>query len=125
MVFVDIFNRPGVGVLDTNSADILRLFGDLSITGGSILTIGNPNNIATGAWTAGDIFQLFDWTNLGTRTGTFAIDYSALNLPIGLGLNTTDLYTLGSVSLVTVPEPGRVLLLLLGLMGLFIRRRRK
>ena len=126
-VFLDIFSGAGHGAtIDNSHADLLRLFGDLSIGTGVILTLGNPNNIATGSWADGDIFQLFDWTNLATRTGSFdSVDYTALNLPSGWSLNTSDLYSLGHVSIVgAVPEPSRALLLLIGGASLVLRRRR-
>jgi hypothetical protein len=79
------------------------------------------------------VFRLFDWFNLGTgpgsRTGTWStVDAFDLNL-VGLGVDTTNLYTTtgalaGTISIIAVPEPSRVLLVGLGLAGVFMRRRR-
>lgn len=126
-VLIDIFSGAGHGTSINNSqADVLRLLGDFSIGTGVLLTLGNPNGIASGSWGNGDTFQLFDWASLGTRTGTFSgVDYSALNLPSGWTLDTNNLYTVGTVSIQAIPEPRRALLLMLGLAGLVARRRRR
>jgi hypothetical protein len=86
------------------------------------LKLGNPN--AQTAWAAGDVFRLFDWTNLTGLSGTFTVDAVDLNLAPTLSLDTSNLYTLGTFSITAIPEPSRALLLLLGLLGLTMRRRR-
>ncbi|MBL9185737.1 MAG: autotransporter-associated beta strand repeat-containing protein [Verrucomicrobiaceae bacterium] len=103
------------------AADMLRLFGTLDITSGAILKLGNPNSLS---FQNGDTFRLFDWTGIGTRTGTFAIDSTALALSGSLSLDTTNLYTLGTISILGVPEPSRALLLMVGLAVTVSRRRR-
>ena len=107
---------------NTSAADLLRLSGALTITSGATLKLGNPN--AQTAWAAGDVFKLFDWTNLTTLTGSFNVDAVDLNLGPSLSLDTSNLYTLGTVSITAIPEPSRALLLLLGLLGFTLRRRR-
>ncbi len=103
------------------AADMLRLFGDLTFTTGSTLKLGNPNNLT---FQEGDVFRLFDWTSLGTRTGTFStLDYADLNLG-SLMLDTSNLYSTGTISILGIPEPSRALLLMLGLAGVTMRRRR-
>ena len=103
------------------AADMLRIFGDLTLTTGSTLKLGNPNNLT---FQEGDVFRLFDWTSLGTRTGTFStIDSADLNLG-AFNLDTSNLYTTGTISIMGIPEPGRALLLILGLTGVTMRRRR-
>jgi hypothetical protein len=103
------------------AADMLRLFGDLTFTTGSTLKLGNPNNLT---FQEGDVFRLFDWTSLGTRTGTFStLDYADLNLG-SLMLDTSNLYSTGTISILGIPEPSRALLLMLGLTGVTMRRRR-
>ncbi|GEP46162.1 beta strand repeat-containing protein [Brevifollis gellanilyticus] len=103
------------------AADMLRLFGTVDITAGATLKLDNPNAVA---FQSGDVFRLFDWTG-ATRTGTFTLDHSALNLSPGLSVDTTNLYSTGTVSITTgaIPEPGRVALLMLGLMAMMRRRR--
>jgi autotransporter-associated beta strand protein len=98
-------------------------------TGGKI----SLNQIGSAySWVQGDVFNLLDWTALGDSGngagsigGTFnsAIDF---NLPIltgGLAWDTSRFVTTGAIAV--VPEPGRALLMLIGLMGLFFRRRRQ
>jgi autotransporter-associated beta strand protein len=103
------------------AADMLRIFGDLTLTTGSTLKLGNPNNLT---FQEGDVFRLFDWTGVTTRTGTFStIDSADLNLG-SLNLDTSNLYTTGTISILGIPEPGRALLLILGLTGVTMRRRR-
>ena len=70
----------------------------------------------------GDIFDLLDWAAVGTVTGSPTFDFSSIILSAGLGFNT-DLFASNGI-IVVVPEPTRALLLLLGLFGLVVRRRR-
>ena len=108
------------------AADMLRIFGDFSITGGSSLVLNNPNSRS---FMAGDVFKLFDWAGLGTLTGTYgSIDSSSLGLG-SLMLDTSNLYTTtgalaGTIGIIAIPEPSRALLMMLGLAGLVTRRRR-
>jgi autotransporter-associated beta strand protein len=79
----------------------------------------------------GDVFNLIDWT--GVMAGTFATtgftqggaigDLDLPNLSGDLFWDTSAFATYGVI--VVVPEPSRALLLLLGLFGLMIRRRRR
>ncbi|MEN3940585.1 autotransporter-associated beta strand repeat-containing protein [Prosthecobacter sp. SYSU 5D2] len=72
----------------------------------------------------GDVFHLVDWSTLGTTS--FSGTPAALNLPTltgSLNWNTT-LFNSHGIVFVMIPEPSRMLLLFLGLMGLFFRRRR-
>jgi hypothetical protein len=122
---LDLWSTTGLDQSgDTSAADMLRLFGEVSILSGSTLKLSNPNHIT---FQAGDVFRLFDWFNLGTGTWS-TIDSFDLNL-VGLGVDTTNLYTTtgalaGTISIIAVPEPSRALLICLGLTGLLMRRRR-
>jgi len=120
---LDIFSGAGLGnnILNSAAADMLRLFGALDIQSGATLRLTNPNNLS--AWEDGDVFRLFDWTSLTTRTGEFVLDTTDLDLPSGFIVNTSDIYTLGTITFV-VPEPGRSSLVLLGAGCLLFRRRR-
>ena len=71
----------------------------------------------------GDIFDLLDWAAVGSATGTPTFDFSSIVLDAGLGFNT-DLFATNGI-VVVVPEPSRALLLMLGLLGLMLRRRRR
>jgi autotransporter-associated beta strand protein len=91
-------------------------------------------NSATGL-TYGSIFNLLDWSTLGTKDGTSlsamsgAGNFNILdNLQLealsgGLAWDTSVFNSYGI--LVVVPEPSRALFLMFGLLGLLMRRRRR
>jgi len=120
---LELFSGAGLGDNSSNAsaADQLRLLGALDIQSGALLRLGNPNNLT--AWADGDTFKLFDWSGLTSVSGTFGIDVTDLNLPSGASLDTSNLFTLGTVT-IAVPEPGRVALLMLGLGTTLLRRHR-
>ncbi len=119
---LDLWSTTGTDMTgDQAAADMLRLFGTLDITSGATLLLNNPNALT---FQAGDVFQLFDWTGLSTRTGTWNVDISGLTLSSGTYVDTSNLYTLGSISVLGVPEPSRAVLAMLGVVGLLARRRR-
>jgi autotransporter-associated beta strand protein len=129
----DIWSGAGAGdnTLLPLTADRLIIGGGPVVLGGS-LAINNPNSIA--AWAAGDMWRLFDWALATSVTGTFTNitstvgnfndlpDLSAID-PL-LAWDASNLYSQGTLSVVLIPEPSRVLLLLLGGLGLLMRRRR-
>lgn len=104
------------------AADMLRLFGTLDITSGATLSLSNPNALT---FQAGDVFRIFDWTGLTTRNGTFNTDFSQITLASGTAIDTSNLYTQGTISVFSVPEPSRALFMLVGVTALLARRRRK
>ncbi len=90
-------------------------------------------NNATGL-TYGSIFNLLDWTTVSTLDGTPLSTMASGNfntldnvqldaLSGGLGWDTSLFDNYGI--LVVVPEPSRAVLLLLGILGLMLRRRRR
>jgi autotransporter-associated beta strand protein len=113
----------GTGAL--NSSDLLDIDGALTIGSNVTLDVANPNNLTN--WAFGDTWQLFDWTNV---TGgpppdeSLVVGGSFADILDGTGFtwDFTDLYIGGTVSI--VPEPGRAVLLLLGVGALVLRRRR-
>ena len=68
--------------------------------------------------TAGDTFDVIDW-------GTIAAGFDAIAMPPGWSCDNTQLYQTGQITL--VPEPGSLLLLCTGAVGLLFygRRRRR
>ncbi len=93
-------------------------------TGGKI----SLNQIGSAySWSQGDVFNLLDWTSLsgGAIGGSFnsAIDFNLPTLSGGLAWDTSRFVTTGAIAV--VPEPGRALLMLFGLIALFLRRRRQ
>ncbi len=90
------------------------------------------NGFLSGSPAYGQVFNLIDW--MGAMTGTFSVGgatfgnsgtFGDLDLPTltgGLAWDVTAFTSYGIV--VVVPEPGRVILLLLGLLGFLMRRRR-
>lgn len=92
--------------------------------------------IQNNGWTpaAGDMFNLYDWVL--AMTGTFDVPaptttggvHGDIDLPTLSGGLTWDVSALKSHGIIIVggvPEPGRMMLLLFGLLGLCLRRRRR
>lgn len=72
---------------------------------------------------AGQSFDLFDW---GSASGSFlSLDTSGLLLAAGTRLDTSRLYSDGTISVLAVPEPEVSVLLLVGLGALGWARRRR
>lgn len=120
-VMLDLLTGAGLGdsTLQASAADMLSVGGQISILSGSRLIIGNPNSMTS--WANGDKWRLFDWSNLtGPVTGTF----DRLELPTLLPnqvWDLSDLYIGGTILI--VPEPGRMMLLGMGMLMLLKRRR--
>ena len=102
---------------------------DLGVTAGGTIKLSDSG---TTGYTAGSIFKLLDWSTVGTADsllvggGGFTLtdlDFSAVTLGAGLVFDTTAFTTYGVV--VIVPEPSRAFLIMLGLLGLMLRRRRR
>lgn len=96
--------------------------------GGTVKVLNNSATLASGS-----IFKLLDWTTVGTLdslagSGSFTttdLDLSGVSLDPGLAWDTSAFTTYGVIVVVVgVPEPSRILLLLLGLSSLLLRRRR-
>ncbi|MBV6500122.1 MAG: hypothetical protein CJBNEKGG_02590 [Prosthecobacter sp.] len=137
-LYFDLFSGHDSGLENAaTTADRLTASSSQSFTigAGAVLNIGTTIPIDN-TWTAGTSWRLFDWSGLtGTEprvSGTFSNLTDTIgnfaNLPdlssFTLGWDVSQLYTQGLISVVVVPEPGRVLLMMLGLLALFMRRRR-
>jgi hypothetical protein len=111
--------------------DFLNVANTLTLNSGSAVRVfanGTPS------YAVGQVFNLLDWTNLvntgfnnptGFTTGGAVGDFYLPDLTTthpGLAWDTSAFTTYGV--LVIVPEASRTLLLLLGLLGLMLRRRR-
>jgi fibronectin-binding autotransporter adhesin len=111
--------------------DYINVLGTLTLNSGSAVHVfanGTPS------YAAGEVFNLLDWSSLinngfnnaaGFTTGGAVGDLYLPDLSLtnpGLAWDTSAFTTYGII--VVVPEPSRVFLLLFGLLGLMIRRRR-
>ncbi|MFM7605297.1 MAG: beta strand repeat-containing protein, partial [Prosthecobacter sp.] len=132
---VDLFNAQS-GARDiwntapTHAAnhDFINLTGsgsNLQFNGtGSILI----QKVGSNTFTSGQVFNLIDWTQM-SGADPVAMTFNTANLTLpdlsasGLGWDSTAFTTYGIV--VVTPEPSRTLFLMLGLLGLLMRRRRK
>ncbi len=133
----------GTGTIaDTNwntghagSHDFITAAGTLNLgtSAGTDTRVTVSSNSATGLG-IGSIFNLIDWSTFAGKDGTalssmgsgsFSVTDNLMlgSLPGGLGWDSSLFNNYGI--LVVVPEPSRALLLLLGLFGLMIRRRRR
>ncbi len=136
VVAFDLFGGQGSGTLNAQSGNNDQLV----VNGASGFSIGATSTLQVstslpidGSWVVGTEWKLFDWSGLsGGVTGTFnnladPAPFNHVNLPdlssIGLAWDVSNLYTAGTI-MVVVPEPGRMLLVFFGLLGLGFRRRR-
>ncbi len=127
-----------VDIFSQSDSDRLILFSDEAVVLNGSLRIRNATgdagfftNLTSGTW------QLIDWTNvvssskytggfsnLGSGTqGANVVDLPALGA--GYGWDWSNLYTTGQISIVVVPEPSRVLLLLGSATWVLLLRRRR
>ncbi len=120
--YIDLFAGAGMGDNTGNllAADFIRLFGAMNVTLGGTLVVDDPTGM--GGFAAGDMWQVFDLTGGSIGGAVFALDYSLLGLGGGLVGNFNS--ATGVFSINAVPEPSRVLLLMLCGLSLVLRRRR-
>lgn len=124
----DIFSNLGAGTLNGATASDLAVvsaadWANVVFGGSSILQV--TTTLDTSSWVSGDSWRIFDWTAVGGTAP--AAGFASFDLPSLSGLlgwDTSSLYDTGVIAIVVVPEPSRALLLLFGLLGLAMRRRR-
>lgn len=120
---MDLVSGAGSGMLNGTgtAADLLVVGGAMSLLPGSTLRVqGN----ALSGWAEGDAWRLIDWSTLGGSAG--GTTFSTVELPMLSGSLVWDLsglYTTGVIA-IAVPEPGRGVLMMVGLMGVWARRKR-
>ncbi len=111
------------------------------VTGGLTIVSGSTIKLVNNGYnpTAGDVFKLLDWNGVDLTYNVGGVSYNGSWFRTGAETGTDlDLFELGSgfrwdvslfdsqgIVIVVVPEPGRLLLLMLGLLGLLMRRRRR
>jgi fibronectin-binding autotransporter adhesin len=144
LIFTPVTASTVIELQITGSTATSNLASDKILIGGALTLNGNSNIVVKGDTynpTLGDTFVLLDWNtvldtgntsvfSIGTnnRTGANIGNEGNLDLPdlttYGLTWQILDFSGSGSLTLVVVPEPTRALLLLLGILPLWLRRRR-
>jgi autotransporter-associated beta strand protein len=127
-VAFDIFANAQTGTLNSAASNDLAVisaadWSNVIFGGSSILLVTTA--LDTSTWVSGDSWQLIDWSGVAGGTAPTS-GFATFDLPslTGLAWDTSALYTTG-VIVVGVPEPSRLLLLMVGLLGLMLRRRRR
>jgi len=125
-----LFGNNNSGTLNPLSQNTHLVVGaadwnNITIGSGAVLNVGLDTGVVTAGWTVGDAFQLFDWLGVLAGTPPTSGAFASINLPTldaGKNWDTTQIFTSGIITI--APEPGRVLFLMLGVLGLAFRRRR-
>ncbi|MEZ0274833.1 MAG: beta strand repeat-containing protein, partial [Roseimicrobium sp.] len=113
---------------ETGEHDRLLLEGTLNLDAGATIALNNDLGYSL---KAGDVLDLLDWVSLnllnapGDRAWSSQKDLILPTLGNGLVYDLSLFESNGIVVVVAVPEPGRAMLLLLGAIGLVLRRRRR
>lgn len=129
----DLFTNAGDNTGIASSADRLTITqataGDISLSGILEIGLGSGSSLnPASSFAEGDRWLLIDWS--GLTGGTPSVNFSQVvapeltlsgNLAWYYEFDTSGLY---AVVIVAVPEPGRIMLLGVGLVSLFLRRRR-
>ena len=129
----DLFTGAGSGnnAAISTAADILRLGGNVTFDAAGVLQISNPS--AMTGFAAGDLWEIFDWTSIGSITGSLSVGNMVLpTLGAGLAWDTSDLFTttgafagtIDVMKITGVPEPTTFSVGLLCLGAGMARRRR-
>lgn len=121
----DLFSNAGTGTLNsTIAADQILVSGtDRLISLSLDLVLADPNSLLN--WAAEDSWQIWNWGGISPGNRSLTVNsLTAPALPSHLHWDTSQLNTTGTISLSSVPEPGRPFLLLSGFVAWLRRRRR-
>jgi fibronectin-binding autotransporter adhesin len=124
-LYLDLFSNAGNNTGIASAADLIRMFGMVSINSAAMLHITDSTGAMTFA--LNDSWKLAEFTSAGSVAGGFTTAQiagpalgSGLQWQTSLSGNSLIL----SVASTVVPEPTRAVLLLVGTLGLALRRRR-
>lgn len=128
---MELFTGAGLGDNSSLStaADRLKIVGNLAIDPSALFELANPNGMT--GWAAGDRWRVFDWSSVGTITGSYAaLNMTLPTLGAGLYWDTSDLFTTigalaGTIDIEAVPEPGSFLVGIFCAASVAMRRRRR
>jgi fibronectin-binding autotransporter adhesin len=120
----DLFSGAGLGdnSLTSTAADLAVILGRVSLGTDITLLVSNPNGMT--GFAENDSWKIFDWSGL---TEPVSGSFTSMDLPVlsaGLTWDLSELYTGGILSIALVPEPSRLVLVMLGFAALLVRRRR-
>lgn len=105
--------------------DRLTIGGTLHLEAGALIAVDNSLGRS---FQFGDVLDLFDWANLDVNAAngdrSWSTDLDLLLPTLGSGLSYDYSLFAGSGIIVVVPEPGRMTLLMIAILGLLMRRRR-
>lgn len=128
-----LFSNANTGTLNANTAAdrvVVNAPDWTNVVFGASSTLTITTGLTATSFVAGDSWKIFDW--VGVAAGTVPVQgtngFSSITAPtldVNLGWDYSNLFTTGTVSVIVVPEPSRAMLLMLGLLGLLMRRRRK
>lgn len=128
LILLRLLADPGVGGIDHSSdptvADLLHVTGHVNLNGAT-LTVFDPFSLGS-SFSPGDVWRLFSWVGVAPDFGTGSNTFGEIDLPTlssGWSWDTSDIYNGGTIAVV-VPEPGRMVLIALGVVALGLRRRR-
>ncbi len=130
-VTMNIYSNSGNQTLNpSTAADFIKFTGvDRSISLTGTFIIGNPNILTnlSGTSGTGDAFELIDWGNISFSNRSSTATFSLPSLGSGYVWDTSNILgsSISSIGYVmVVPEPTRMLLIILGLIAVTMRRRR-
>lgn len=127
-----LFTGGGTGTANGNTAAdqvVVNAPNWSNVIFGGTSTLTITTGLTATSFIAGDSWKIFDW--VGVAAGSAPVQgtngFNAVVAPTldpGFTWDYSSLFSTGTISVIAVPEPSRALLMLLGLLGLMMRRRR-